>query len=83
MSLTKRLRKEEAAWRELKLGTGPSCSFYSITTWIDVIGCLQPPRYAEANPGMSDDLTSAELLRKTNGAEPGVWPLSQLRNCDK
>ena len=66
------LRKEGAAWRELKLGTGPSWSFYSITTWIDVIGCLQPPRYAETNAGMSDDLTSAELLIKTSGAEPRV-----------
>lgn len=56
----------------LRLGTGPSWSFYSINTWIDVIGCLQPPRYAEMNPEMSDDLISAERLIKANGVEPGV-----------
>lgn len=49
---------------------------------MDVIGCLQRPRYAENNPEMSNDLTSAELLTKTTGAERSLTS-SQLRNCDK
>lgn len=49
---------------------------YSITTWIDILGCLQHPRYAENNPEMSYDLTSAEILIKANGAEHSLLSIS-------
>lgn len=48
---------------------------------MEVIGCLQHPRHAENNPEMPYDLTSAELLIKTNGAEHSLT--SVTIKCDK